>query len=129
MKTTPRTVRFWSALALVVLSAAVGRGATSPDEFAGRWALDLAGGSAGWLEISPQAGWYDGSLLWGGGSVLPVASVNVSDGQLTVTRLRNVERKSSAGVVVRTHQLTDVITAEVSGDTLKGVLTAPRIDG
>jgi hypothetical protein len=129
MKTTRCIVRFMSVLVGCVLSAVATRAASSAEDFTGRWALDLAGGGAGWLEISPQAGWFDGLLLWGGGSVLPVASVGVSDGKLTVTRLRSVERKDPAGVVVRTQQLTDVITAEVSGDTLKGVLTAPRIDG
>src|SRR5688500_572867 len=100
MKTTRCIVRFISVLVGCILSAVATRAASSAEDFTGRWALDLAGGGAGWLEISPQAGWFDGSLLWGGGSVLPVASVGVSDGKLTVTRLRSVERKDPAGVVV-----------------------------
>jgi hypothetical protein len=55
--------------------------------------------------------------------------VNINEDGLTVTRVRKVERKDAAGVLVRTQQLTDVLTAEISGDTLKGVLVAPRIDG
>jgi hypothetical protein len=97
--------------------------------FAGRWALDLPEGRAGWLKIEPQEGWNDGSLLWGGGSVLPLANVVIADGRLTATQVREVQRKNSAGEVVRTQQLTNVLEAQVSGDTLKGTFTIPRLQG
>lgn len=97
--------------------------------FAGRWALDLPGGGAGWLEIKPQNGWFDGSLLWGGGSVLPLANVVITDGKLTATQVRQVERKNPAGEVVRTQWLTNVLVAQLSGDTLTGTFTVPRLKG
>jgi hypothetical protein len=53
----------------------------------------------------------------------------IADDTLTVTRLRDVQHRNAAGAVVRTHQLTDTITAKVSGDTLKLIIVAPRIDG
>ena len=58
--------------------------------FLGRWSLHLPGG-AGWLEVEDVDGTLDASLLWYGGSVTPVASVNVTGTQLRVTRTRNVE--------------------------------------
>jgi hypothetical protein len=104
--------------------------ATSADEaLLGRWALTIPGGAPGWLEVKKESGWYDGSILWGTGSVLPLASVTVADGTLTVTRVRDVERKDSAGKVVRTQQLTETITAHAAGDTLQLVRLAPRNDG
>ena len=76
-----------------------------------------------------KGGWYDGSILWGGGSVLPLASVTLDDGVLTATRVRSVERRNDAGEVVRTQQLTETITGEADGDTLKLTHIAPRLDG
>lgn len=103
--------------------------AASADAFLGRWALTLPNGAAGWLEVKKQDGWYDGSLLWGGGSVVPVSSVTVEGDQLTVTRTRNVERKDAAGKVVRTQQLTEMLTARIDGDVLRLTRTAPLPDG
>jgi hypothetical protein len=112
-----------------VLAAGL-RAATPRDNpFFGRWALTISGGGAGWLEVTNENGWYDGSLLWGGGSVLPVASVTIADDVLTVTRIREVERKDASGKVVRKHQLTDTFTAKLEGDTLKGTRVAPRNNG
>lgn len=97
--------------------------------FLGRWALTIPGGRAGWLEIKQERGWLDGSILWGGGSVLPVSSVVIADGTLTVTRTRDVERKDADGKVVRTQQLTEVITGRVNGDKLSLTRTAPLPNG
>jgi hypothetical protein len=129
MKTPRLLIRIQRGLWLGGLSACALAHAASPRDFVGRWALTIPGGDAGWLEIKQETGWYDGSLLWGGGSVLPVASVAIADDTLTVTRLRDVPRKNAAGTVVRTQQLTDTITAHVSGDTLNLVIVAPRPDG
>jgi hypothetical protein len=103
--------------------------AASAEAFLGRWALTIPGGAAGWLEIREEKGWYDGSILWGGGSVLPVSSVVVDGDTLTVTRTRNVERKDASGTVVRTQQFTEVLTARAENDTLRLTRTAPRNDG
>ncbi len=103
--------------------------AIAADNFSGRWALTLPDGEAGWLEIHPEKGWYDGSILWGSGSVLPLSSVVISDGTLTVTRTRDVVRKDKAGAVVRTQQFTEMITAQVQGDALKLVRVAPHTSG
>jgi len=110
-------------------AAALLRAAPVDENFFGRWALTTPNGHTGWFEIKPERGWFDGSLLWEGGSVLPVASVAIADGTLTVTRLHDLPWKNAAGTVVRTQQLTDVITAHLEGDTLKLAIVAPRPDG
>jgi hypothetical protein len=111
-----------------MLSAAAPAAATSP--FLGRWALTLPNGGAGWLEVTKENGWYDGSLLWGGGSVVPLASVTLAGDALTVTRLREVVRKNAAGKVVRTQQVTETITAKLAADgTLALTRNSPRNNG
>lgn len=103
--------------------------APAAEQIFGRWALTIPGGGAGWLEIKQEKDWYDGSILWGGGSVLPLSSVVVANGAATLTRTREVVRKDIAGRVVRTQQFTETITAQADGDTLKLVRVAPRADG
>ncbi len=76
-----------------------------PDQFLGRWALTIPGGAAGWLSVTKEKGYYDGSILWGGGSVLPVSSICFAGDVMYVTRVRDVQRKDSAGKVVRTSKL------------------------
>lgn len=72
MKSSALTLAFLTAAALTIAPRPE---AGSADPFLGRWALTIPGGGAGWLEITRQDGWYDGSILWGGGSVVPVSSV------------------------------------------------------
>jgi len=108
------------AFVLLVLSitcAAFGADATNP--YIGRWALTIPGGGAGWLGVTQEQGYLDASLLWGGGSVLPVDSVFTSDDTLFVIRLNKVERKDAAGKVVRTQMFPDVLMAKVSGDDME----------
>src|SRR2546423_10524244 len=94
--------------------------ADDSDAFLGDWALTIPGGGAGWLGITQEEGYYDGSILWGTGSVLPVASVFFSDDGKTlyVTRINEVKRKNASSKVVRTNQFTEVLIAKVSGDEL-----------
>ncbi len=118
------------ALALGLLaSAALQAAAPAVDPFLGRWALTLPNGAAGWLEVRQEKGWLDGSILWGGGSVLPLSGVTVSDSTLVVSRVREVVRKDASGKVVRRQQLTEAITAKVEGDTLKLTRIDPRNNG
>ncbi len=113
----------------LILGGAIQAAPAADQGFFGRWALTIPNGRAGWLEIKQEQGWYDGSLLWGGGSVLPVANVVIADGTLTVTRIREIERKNAAGEVIRTQQLTETITGTVEGDTLRLTHIAPRANG
>ena len=122
-----RLLLVWSLLACS-LRAAANDAAVSP--LLGRWGLTLPNGSAGWLEVKKENGWYDGSLLWGGGSVVPLASMTLAGDTLTFTRLREVARKDAAGKVVRTQQLTETFTAKVAADgTLALTRSSPRNNG
>lgn len=81
--------------------------------FVGRWALTLPGGGAGWLGVEQQAcGALKGSLLWGGGSVMPVAETKVENGALVVVRKHNAKKDG------KDVQNTETITAKLDGDTL-----------
>ena len=45
--------------------------------FLGRWALTIPGGGAGWLGVTEEGGQLKGSILRGGGSVVPVTRTKV----------------------------------------------------
>jgi hypothetical protein len=105
------------------------RAAETANPYIGRWALTIPGGGAGWLGVTQEDGYLDAGILWGGGSVVPVASVYVDNDSLVVTRVRKVERKDDKGETIRTHTLTETIIANVSGDTLELVQIRPRSDG
>lgn len=115
-------------LGTLLLSAAT-HAADVNESFLGRWALTIPGGGAGWLEITKEPGYFDGSILWGGGSVVPVSSVFFTEGQLNVTRTREVKRKNDEGKVIRTQEFTDLIIATLWGDSLELTLYSPRENG
>lgn len=119
------------AFILLALTLSTSRlaAAEDSDPFLGRWALTIPGGGAGWLEITSQKGYFDGSILWGGGSVVPVSSVFFQDDTLYVTRVHEVKRKDAAGKTVRTHQITELLTGRVSGDDLSLVRMVGRENG
>ncbi|HUR59414.1 MAG TPA: DUF1080 domain-containing protein, partial [Opitutaceae bacterium] len=94
--------------------------ADSGDAFLGRWALTIPTGGAGWLEVKKENGKLAGSLLWGGGSVLPVASIAIENDVLTVTRAEPAAKGDAAKKSPRTP---DVFTGRVEGDTLKLTMT------
>ena len=103
--------------------------ASDADPFLGRWALTIPGGGAGWLGVTRENGYYDASILWGGGSVVPVSSVFFTDNQMWVMRVRDVRRKDASGKVVRTQQFTEAIIARVDGDQLSLTRVNPRDNG
>ena len=69
------------------LLAGTALAAESANPYVGHWALTIPGGGAGWLGVTENNGKLAGSILWGGGSVLPVNDVKVVGDQLVVTRL------------------------------------------
>ena len=128
---TSRVVQVVLQLSALVVALGTGRLAAAPNEaFLGRWALTLPNGAAGWLEITKEKGYYDGSILWGGGSVVPVSSVVITEDSLIVTRTKDVQRKDASGKVVRTQQYTEAISAKFGeGDTLKLTQLVPKVNG
>ncbi len=55
-------------------------------DFVGRWALNLPGGGAGWLNVEDKDGKLQSQLLWGGGSVLPTFETKMDGDTLIVQR-------------------------------------------
>jgi len=100
--------------ALSLFAAAPLSWAANP--FVGRWALTIPGGGAGWLGIEEKDGALRGSILWGGGSVVPVQEVKVEGDTLVVTRSKpnSPER--------------EIVTAKLMGDDLK-LTTVRNRDG
>ncbi len=102
-----------SAFAVIPTSAIA-----AENPFLGRWALTIPGGGAGWLGITEEATQLKGSILWGGGSVVPLTSAKVDGDTLILTRVNDSRQKDADGktVVKRT---TETITAKLDRDNLK----------
>ena len=112
---------------LVCLLAVSASAADNP--FIGNWALSLPGGGAGGLGVTQEKNYLDASLLWGGGSVVPLDSAFLYDGAFAFTRVRDVQRKDAAGKVVRTQRFTDAYIARLDGDELVVTALRPRDNG
>ena len=121
--------RYLYGITILVLILGCGSAFAADNPFLGNWALTIPGGRAGWLNITQDAGFLDASLLWGGGSVLPVDSVYRDGDALVVTRSHKVTRKDAGGGVIREQLFTDTITAKVTGDILSLVIFQPKDDG
>ncbi len=113
---------------LLVLTLTLGAALGADNPFLGGWELTLPGGAAGWLGVQEANGTLEASLLWGGGSVLPLASAKIENGQLVLTRKHDVRRKDATGQTVKTN-ITETIVATVAGDTLKLSSAKPRDNG
>jgi hypothetical protein len=106
-------------VAAMALTAGSLMAAETSNPFVGNWALTIPGGGAGWLGVTQEKGYYDASVLWGGGSVVPTASVFFYDNRIHVMRLNEVKRKDASGKVVRTQQYPEVLIGELSGDEIQ----------
>ncbi len=114
----------WLMVAAVCSAADVAAAAEGPQSFVGNWALTIPSGGAGWLGVVEKDGQLQASILWGGGSVLPVTSAKVEGDQLVLTRVHALRQKSAAGKTI-----TETITARRSGDTLKLATSRSGADG
>jgi 3-keto-disaccharide hydrolase len=96
--------------------------------FLGRWALTIPGGGAGWLGVAEDGGQLQGSILWGGGSVVPVTSTKVEGDTLIVTRVNDSRQKDADGKTV-VKKTTETITAKLDGDNMKLTTSTMGDDG
>ena len=108
-------------LACALLSAFATCAADNP--FLGNFALTIPGGGAGWLGVAEKDGVLKASILWGGGSVVPVSSARVDGDTLVLTRVNDSRRRDAAGKQVGTRE-TETIKAKLDGDTMS--LTTER---
>jgi len=99
---------------LAALSLAAIVSAASSNPFIGRWALTIPGGGTGWLGVEEKDGALQASVLWGGGSVLPVASVKIEGNKLIVMRIQKPKGKDGKENII-----TETITATLDGDAMK----------
>jgi Domain of Unknown Function (DUF1080) len=126
-----RTIPSVCVATALLVAAGITSAADADNPFVGNWALTIPGGGAGWLGITHEKGYYDGGILWGGGSVDPLASVFFSDDTMTMyaVRLHEFKRKDATGKVVRTQQFPEAIVVRLDGDDLKLVQMLPRDNG
>lgn len=96
--------------------------------FIGRWALTLPGGQAGWLGIEEANGGFRGSILWGGGSVVPVDAVLVEGNTLILKRQSVAKSKDAAGKE-REEKILETITATLAGDRMALTTVKAKSDG
>ncbi|MHC4461419.1 MAG: 3-keto-disaccharide hydrolase [Planctomycetota bacterium] len=124
-----KNIRYALVLLGLLGSCVSVRAAETSNPYIGRWALTIPGGGAGWLSVEQKDGYLDGSILWGGGSVVPVANVYVDRDSLVVTRVHRVERKDAGGNVVRTQTFTETIIGRISDDKLGLIQIRPHRNG
>ncbi len=115
-------------LAGCCLAATCSLGAAE-NPFVGQWALTIPGGAAGWLGVEETAsGGVSASMMWGWGSVEPVASAKLADSRLVLTRNHEVEKQDAAGAKKKI-TLVETITATLEGETINLTSTKPRENG
>jgi len=119
----PSFIRTLRLAAVVFFAASAFASAENP--FIGRWALTIPGGAAGWLGIEEKDGALRGSILWSGGSVLPVDSVKVEGDTLTVTRVSKARNSKTNAE----DQIVETITGKVEGDNLSLTTVKAKADG
>jgi len=114
--------------ALILLALSVGCtvvfAAESANPYIGRWALTIPGGGAGWLGVEQKNGELVASILWGGGSVVPVDEVYVDGDNLLLVRIHKNRRRDG-----KVDEIKEKIFAKVSGDKLALTQIMPRRDG
>src|SRR6266567_38854 len=113
-------------ICLLAFSATLGsRAAENP--FLGEWELTIPGGAAGWLGVVENNGKLEASIMWGSGSVLPLASAKVEGDRLLLTRDYQIERTDASGKKIKVN-LTENITGSLNGDQIQLVSIKPVED-
>ena len=112
----------------IAMAAAVPAAAEDAKPFVGNWALTIPGGGAGWLGVTDTDGALKASILWGGGSVLPVTTARVDGDTLILTRVGPAPKKAGAGKKAKPPEI-QVLQAKVSGDEMKLTIGRDLGDG
>jgi len=123
-----KSIRCTSIFLALCLTCVTVYAAESTNPFIGRWALTIPGGGAGWLGVEQMDGELKASILWGGGSVVPVTRAKMDADALRLERDHRIRRRDKQGKV--TQKLwTETIIARVSDDTLSLIQIWPNRDG
>jgi hypothetical protein len=112
----------------LALVQAVGTAIAADNPYVGEWELTIPGGAAGWLGVEEVDGRLEASLLWGGGSVVPLGPGKMEMGHLIVTRKVSSQRKTPSGATTNVTTIETILTS-ARGDALKLTLIKPRANG
>src|ERR1035441_573536 len=115
-------------LTLFALTAALGTALAAENPFLGGWELTIPGGGAGWLGVEEVEGQLKASLLWGGGSVVPLDSAKLQTDRLFLTRRSSSQRKDESGKNITVVTI-ETIIATANGDDLKLTSVKPHQTG
>jgi|GEM_PF-38014 len=114
--------------AMILLALSIGSvsvfAAEPADPYIGRWALTIPGGGAGWLGVEQKNGELAASILWGGGSVVPVDDADMDGDNLLLVRIHKNRRRDG-----KVDETKEKIIAKVSGDELALTQIMPRREG
>jgi len=124
-----KSIRCTSLFLALCLTCVMVCEAQAANPFIGRWALTIPGGGAGWLGVEQKGDELKASILWGGGSVVPVTRAKMDADVLKLERDHKIRIKDKNGKVIQTKTLTEMIIARVSDDTLSLTQIRPRQDG
>lgn len=119
-------------ISLMFILSKSGHSQNTTQAYTGQWTLDIEGGFVGWLNVTEESGYLDGSLLWKWGSVTPVAHVyfDADANQLVATRTQNVVRKRDGeGKSLQSHVITSSLMSTIDGDKIRGVFIEPDRSG
>jgi hypothetical protein len=114
-----------AVLALIAASSAV---LAADNPYLGGWELSLPNGAAGWLGVEEANGRLEASLLWGGGSVVPLESAKLENGKLVLRRKHTAQDKKAGGKTAAIVTF-EIITATAEGNVLKLTSVKPRAKG
>jgi len=99
-------------------------------EFLGQWTIDISGGSVGWLEVRQEKDYLDADLLWGGGSVNPMANAYLAGDKLIVTKVDKVVRtKDANNEPLKTQLITGWLAVQKKDGKIVGFMCNPKRNG
>ncbi len=103
----------------------------SADPYLGMWALtlDYSDNSAGWLEVRQEAGYLDADLLWRWGSVEPVGSTMIADGNLLLVQGHDMVKKIEGKPDRKLHPVQWFEVTMEGEDHIEGVANFPHGNG
>lgn len=109
---------------LTMISFLLAPAVHSNPAFSGHWALTIPGGGAGWLGVEALKDDHTASILWGGGSVVPVQEVMLEGNTLVLVRHHQVKTRDGKKAVEK-----EIIRATINGDDLACTTRRRRQDG
>lgn len=123
----------WLSCVLVLAGLPAVSASLSDNPFIGHWALTIPGGGAGWLGVEVKKDingneFLDASILWGGGSVVPVEGVFIIDDTIYVVRDRIREWKTGTKQVRKLNYI-ETLMGKVDGETINFIRVLANQNG